>query len=200
MAFFLTTAAQARTLDLLKCLGVEEKRLHLKKDMGPNYDLNQKLMAEVIQIPNLQVEAGALKTICSSQSYGESWKLLQLSLIQGESLFSVTPDITGMQKKIAESMISDYLEAVREILLGLISQIQALAPTPDCLTTEFPRLVPFFRDMKYLQEEIDANQIFKGRGEKIFADLRNYRRAIKNCQARLKNTPKSESKAGAKKP
>lgn len=188
----------ARTPELLKCLGKEEKYYHLKKVTGPSYDLNQRMMAEIIQIPHATIEPKALKTICGASS-GESWKLLQLSLIKGKDIFIVPKNITGMQKQMTEGMIDDYIEATREILLNLITQIQALAPTSDCLTTEFPELVHFFTELKYLQEEIDAAKIFKGRDEKIFNDLRSYRKAIKGCQERLNKKLKSESTRAPKK-
>ena len=53
IVFLLNSAAAfGRTPELLKCLGAEEKAFHLKKDTGPSYDLNQRLIAEIIQIPN----------------------------------------------------------------------------------------------------------------------------------------------------
>ncbi len=198
IAFFFITTAQARTMDLLKCLGAEEKRLHLKKDTGPTYDLNQKLIAEIIQVPHVSIDPEILKTICESKT-SESWKLLQLSLIRGRSIFVIPSSLPEMQKQITSGMIGDYLEAVREILLNLIGQIQSLAPTPDCLTTEFPRLVSFFRDLKYLQEDVDIRKIFENRDEKIFNDLSSYKKALKKCQERLKKKLNSPSSSALKK-
>lgn len=198
IALLFSSLAWSRTPELLKCLGKEEKAYHLKKDTGPSYDLNQRMIAEIIQIPNVSIELEALNSICAA-SGGESWKLLQLSLVKGKSIFVVQESLTGMQKQMTEGMIDDYLKATREILLNLITQIQAIAPTPDCLTTEFPGLVPFFTDLKYLQEDVDADKLFKGRDEKIFNDLKSYRKAIKRCQERLKKKLKSESTKGPKK-
>lgn len=198
IALLFSNLSFAGTRDLLKCLGSEEKNFHLKKDTGPSYDLNQKLIAEVLQIPNAGIDAGALKSICSAKGK-ESWKLLQLSMTMGKKLFVLPSSVEGMQKDMTDGMIDDYIQATREILLSLISQIQAQAPTPECLTQEIPTLGPFFRDLKYLQEEVDTDKLFKGREEKIFEDLRSYPNALKKCQARLKKKLKSRSKAEAKK-
>jgi hypothetical protein len=198
MMLIFSSQSFARTPELLKCLGAEEKAYHLKKDLGPSYDLNQRLIAEIIQVPNATIEGDALKAICNSKG-SESWKLLQLSLTKGKAIFVIPADIGGMQKQVTEGMIEDYVQATKEILLSLITQIQAEAPAADCLTTEFPRLRPFFRDLKYLQEDVDVEKLFKGRDEKIFKDLQSYKTALKNCQARLKKKAKSESSAPAKK-
>ena len=60
--------AQAVENELLKCLGAEEKRMHLTKDLGPVYDLNQKLIAEMIQIPNAQINSADTKDICTHKN------------------------------------------------------------------------------------------------------------------------------------
>jgi hypothetical protein len=198
VALLFSNLALARHHELLKCLGAEEKTFHQKKDLGPLYDLNQKLISEIILIPNVSVSPDALKLVCDSRG-SESWKLLQLSLERGKALFEIPPSIKGMQRQMTEGMIDDYLQATREILVNLISQIQAQSPSADCLTKEFPKLVNFFQDLKYLQEEVDIEQLFKGRDVKIFEDLKNYPQAIKRCQQRLKKKLKSESTSKDKK-
>ncbi len=178
----------SRTHDLLKCLGDEEKKLHLTKTTGPTYELNQKLIAEIVQIPQLQISAFNLNKICQS-SLGPSWKLLELSLFEGEKLF--INNETGMQKNINESMIKDYLEASREILLYLISSIQALSKDPNCLTKNFPSLNEFYVDLKYLQEEVSTEKIFEGREKKIFKNLKKYQKTLKKCQAETRKKSNS---------
>jgi len=198
IALFFTFSLHARTMDLLKCLGEEEKKLHLKKDVGPTYELNQKLIAEIIQVPNVDIERESLQKICDSK-VSPSWKLLELSLREGRKIFLIQESETGMKKNINESMISDYIDSSKEIFLALISQIQTISPSPDCLTKEFPILIGFFQDLKYLQEEVDMNKIFKGREKKIFESLKDYPKALKKCQDRLKKKERSESTSALKK-
>src|SRR5665647_559504 len=128
--------AWGRENELLKCLGAEEKRMHLSKDTGPIYDLNQKLIAEMIQIPNAEVNSADTADICSHKAHSESWRLLELSIRKGKGLFIISKSIPDMQKQVTEGMIDDYFEATKEILLGFMAQIQALSPTPTCLREE----------------------------------------------------------------
>ncbi len=184
---------------ILKCLGQEEKRLHLSKDLGPTYDLNQRLMAEMIQIPQADLGLQDLQEICHPGNQSESLKLLQLSLQKGKSLFSVPSQLPSMQKDMAQGMIDDYVEITKDIFLNFISQIQTIAPSPKCLEQEIPELHAFFIDIKYLQEDVDIKAIFKGRENTIFEQLKGYSEAFKRCQARLKKNTKSGSTDSDKK-
>lgn len=189
----------SRDRQILKCLGEEERRFHLKKDTGPVYDLNQRLIAEMLQIPYVELNNADYLTICSGQKFSESWKLLELSIVKGRDLFVISDKVGGMQRDMTLGMIDDYVEATREILLTFISQIQAQSPTPTCLKEEIPSLDNFFVEIKYLQEDVDMKSIFKGKDQKIFGELKNYPLAFEKCRARLKKKPKSPSTAAPKK-
>lgn len=187
---------------LLKCLGEEEKRFHLKKEMGPIYDLNQRLITEMLQIPKADIREEDYKKICGHpRPFSESWKLLQLSIIKGTDVFYLPESLQGMQRQIDQGMIEDYIESTKEIFLNLVSQIQVLSPTPTCLKEEIPELDAFFTEIKYLQEDVDLKVIFKGKDQKIFEKLKGYSEALKRCRerARIKKKPKDESVAAPKK-
>lgn len=192
-------AAPSRDRQILKCLGEEEKRFHLKKETGPVYDLNQRLIAEMIQIPSIEITPEDYLVICTGQKFSESWKLLEQSIIKGKKLFIIPNSVSGMQREIASSMIEDYVDATREILLTFISQIQATAPSATCLKEEIPVLDQFFTEIKYLQEDVDMQTIFKGKDLKIFEKLKNYPLAFEKCRARLKKKVKPSSKEARKK-
>ncbi len=194
----LSHSAFANEGDILKCLGEEEKRFHLKKESGPVYDLNQRLISELVQIPRIQLNREDYLAVCAGNDFSESWKLLELSIKKGKGIFKIPSDMGGMQKGMAEGMIDDYIEASKEILLTFISQIQAQSPTPTCLKEEIPELDNFFYEFKYLQEDVDIRQIFKGKDEKIIDKLKNYPLAFEKCRARLKKKPKSESTSRAR--
>lgn len=185
--------------DILKCLGAEEKRFHLKKEVGPVYDLNQRLIAEMVQIPKVTIVQDAYLKICTGEKFSESWKLLEQSLKLGNDLFVIPQDVTGMQRSITQGMIDDYLEVSKEIFLNFIAQIQQLSPTPTCLKEEIPELNDFFIEIKYLQEDVNIKTIFKGKDEKIFDKLKNYPIAYEKCRADLKKKAKSKSKEARKK-
>lgn len=179
--------------EILKCLGEEEKRLHLEKETGPIYDLNQRIIGELIQIPRLQINASDFLNICTGEKVSESWKFLELSITKGRNLFVISQDISGIQKSMINGMIDDYLVASREILLNFISQIQTKAPTPVCLKEEIPELDNFFTEIKYLQEDVDAKIIYQGKDLIIFEKLKNYPLAFERCRARLRKKLKSKS-------
>ncbi len=199
LTFVLSAPLWARDGQILKCLGEEEKRFHLKKETGPVYDLNQRLIAEMIQIPRIELDPDNYLAICAGQRFSESWKLLEHSIEFGKEMFIIPDDVIGMQKEMTKGMIDDYVEATREILLTFISQIQTISPTPVCLKEEIPELDKFFNEIKYLQEDVDMKVIFKGRDKKIFEKLKNYPLAFEKCRVRLKKKPKSSSTPRAKK-
>lgn len=184
---------------LLKCLGEEEKVFHLNKETGPLYDLNQRLISEMIQIPKAELETSFYKEMCGKGSGSAALKLLELSIREGKDIFQVPDEVQGSQRQVAQSMIDGYIEETKEIFLTFISQIQALAPTASCLKEEIPQIDAFFIDIKYLQEDIDLKKIFRGRDLKIFQKLVEYPQAFERCRARIKKKLKSGSKDSPKK-
>jgi hypothetical protein len=195
----LSTTLLAQDRQILKCLGEEEKRFHLKKETGPIYDLNQRMIAELVQIPRVELDNEDYLSTCTGKQFSESWKLLELSIKKGKEIFLIPASISGLQREMAKGMIEDYVEATREILLNFISQIQTLSPTPTCLKEEIPELDNFFNEVKYLQEDIDLKQIFKGKDQKIFEKLKNYPLGFEKCRARLKKKARPVSTTPAKK-
>jgi hypothetical protein len=185
---------------LLRCLGEEEKKFHTKKQTGPLYDLNQKLISEMVQIPLADISPEYYQAICKMKKGSPSWKLLELSISQGRKIFDLPVSVIGIQKQMTVGMIDDYLEATKEILLGFISQVQAQAPSAQCLKEEIPELDAFFTDIKYLQEDIELKKIFQGRDLKIFERLEEYPMAFQRCRERLKKKPNPGSTTEAKKP
>ena len=195
----LSCSLWAQNRQILKCLGEEEKRFHLKKETGPIYDLNQRMIAELVQIPRVELDDVDYLSTCTGKRFSESWKLLELSIKKGKEIFIIPDSVTGLQREMAKGMVDDYVEATREILLTFISQIQTIAPTPNCLKEEIPELDNFFNEVKYLQEDVDLKQIFKGKDQKIFDKLKNYPLAFEKCRARLKKKPSPVSTTPAKK-
>ncbi len=199
LVLLLTTEARAANL-LLTCLGAEERRLHQEKSSGPFYELNQRMTAEMVQIPDVTVTPEAYGMICHSKTHSESLKLLELSLRKGGSLFIIPKKITGLQRSITQGMINDYVEISKEIFLSFISQIQTLSPTPQCLHEEIPALGQFFFEIKHLQVDVDMQKIMAGKDGKIFDEMKDYAPAFERCRERLKKKTKPSSTAVDKKP
>ena len=200
IALIISTTTWSRDRQLLKCLGEEEKQFHLNKDTGPFYDLNQRLIAEMVQIPRAEINSDDYLAICTGQKRSESLRLLEHSLKRGKAIFTIPSDVQGIQRDMTQGMIDDYFDAVREILLNFISQIQANSPTPTCLKEEIPDLDKFFNEIKYLQEDVDLKNIFKDKDQQIFDKLKNYPLAFEKCRTRLKKKLKPGSTEAVKKP
>jgi len=181
----------------LKCLGSEEKRFHLNKRQGPVYDLNQKLISEIVQIPGVSLRPDVLRDICRPGQFSESWKLLEHTLKEGKAIFLFK---NKSNAELASGMADDYIEASRDILIGFITSIQAEAPSADCLKREIPKLDEFFYKIKALQEDVDMKQIFENYDVRIFEQLKSYPRAFERCQRRLKKNTKSGVVSDPKKP
>lgn len=197
LLFAFECAAAFGASGLLKCLGAEEKRFHLNKRQGPVYDLNQKLISEIIQIPGAELKPEILRDVCRGGQFSESWKLLGHTLRSGKGIFVFRDRSTA---ELASGMADDYVEASRELLVGFITAIQAEAPSADCLKQEIPKLDEFFFKIKALQEDVDMKQIFADYDQKIFNDLKNYPKAFENCQRRLKKKASSGVVSDPKKP
>lgn len=183
---------------LLVCLGKEEKNFHLSKKQGPIYELNQKLISEIIQIPSVQLEPKDLFQICE-KSVSPSIKLLSLTLSRGEDLFKISEDAPESQRLIARGMIKDFVEISREIFLNFVSSIQTMAPTPHCIEEEIPELKKLFSDLKYLQDEVEVRKLFEVKEIQIFEKLQSYQEVFQRCLARTKKKLKSGSKPALKK-
>jgi hypothetical protein len=183
--------------ELLKCLGSEEKRFHLNKRQGPVYELNQKLISEIVQIPGASLKPSVLRNVCKPGQFSESWKLLEHTLKDGKAIFEFRNKASA---ELASGMADDYIEASRDILVGFINSIQAEAPSAECLNQEIPKLGEFFFKIKALQEDVDMKQIFDQYDVRIFEQLKSYPKAFERCQRRLKKKTKSAVVSDPKKP
>jgi hypothetical protein len=189
----------ARDREILKCLGVEEKAYHQAKTMGPLYELNQRIISEMIQISHVELEPKAFTHVCLSTKPSQSLRLLKLSLAQGKEIFVMASDINGMQKQMTQGMIDDYVELSKEIFMNFMAQVQSFSPTPTCLEDSIPGLKDFLFEFKYLQEDVDVKQIFKGRDLAFFDKLSHYPKMFQACKDRLKKKLKPKSTSSAKK-
>ncbi|HLT23130.1 MAG TPA: hypothetical protein VKZ84_06795 [Bacteriovoracaceae bacterium] len=174
---------------ILRCLGLEEAKLHENKVSGPLYNLNQKLISELVQIPGVRINQVDYRRICGQGN--ESLKLLEQILIQGKSLFINTQQ--GMQKTITQEMIDDFTILSKEIFLNFLAQVQMISPTPHCLNEHIPALPKLMEQIKYLEDEVDIQKIFGKKDLAIFRQLQDYPLYFKACE-KSKNTEISGSK------
>lgn len=173
---------------ILRCLGLEEARMHENKESGPLFQLNQRLISELVQIPGLRINRVDYRRICGQGN--ESLKLLEQILIQGKSLFINTQQ--GMRRSITDGMIDDFIISSKEIFLNFISSIQMISPTPHCLIQHIPELPKLLERIKYLEDEVELQKIFGNKDLEIFKKLQDYPLYFKACEE-AKRTDKSGS-------
>lgn len=173
---------------ILRCLGLEEARMHENKESGPLFQLNQRLISELVQIPGLRINRVDYRRICGQEN--ESLKLLEQILIQGKSLFINTQQ--GMRRSITDGMIDDFIISSKEIFLNFISSIQMISPTPHCLNQHIPELPKLLERIKYLEDEVELQKIFGNKDLEIFKKLQDYPLYFKACEE-AKRTDKSGS-------
>lgn len=174
---------------ILRCLGLEEARFHKNKETGPLFNLNQKLISELVQIPGLRINQVDYRRICGQGN--ESLNLLEQILIQGKSLFINTQE--GMRRSITQGMIDDFVIGSKEIFLNFVSQIQMISPSADCLNKHIPALPKLLEEIKYLEDEVDIQKIFGKKDLAIFRRLQDYPVYFKACE-KSKSTETSGSK------
>lgn len=208
LALILPTLAFAQgrplTSQLLRCLGNEEKALHQSKTTGAIYDLNQRLIGELILINGLEGSPSLLKFACESKG-SSAVMVMREMLLHPKDWYALKTQSNPMEKSISTELVKDLNMSVPEILLNFISMLQSEAATPDCLEKYIPGLKKFHADVRFLQEEMDLTKITAEEKylSKIFAALSNpgaiHRMCKDEAQRKLKSkkTDKGSGKPSA---
>ena len=192
----LAAPAQAGSM-LMLCLGKEEKTLHTQKLTGPTYDLNQRLIGELILINRIDAPTAILKKVCRSKS-SASLELLEEMLLNPKGWAKLPSDIKGVEASIAQELVKDVNLGIPEVLLAFLGQLQAAAPDAQCLNKNIPGLNTLNEEVKWLQEEIDLIKIAgrKSRLKKIFAGIKQAPSYFEKCrQETAQANSKSKNKA-----
>ena len=200
-----TVKARPYSSRVLKCLGKEEKALHLRKETGAVYDLNQRLIGELVLINRIDAETSLLKRICTMKG-SPSIGLLEGMLISPKGWSAPASTGNGVEDSIQKGLIDDLNQGLPEILLNFLGQLQAESPNATCLNEKIPGIKSMNEEVKWLQEEVDLTKITnrKERLEKIFAGIHQVDKYFAECRAadqsraKSKNTIKGTGKPSAK--
>lgn len=187
LSLLLTVPVYAQQkLDILVCLGQEEKYFHDQKITGPRYNLNQIFINDLAAIKDVRLQRRSLDRICRSGSQNVSLSLLMGLLIEREKLFILNKqkDETDSIFEMRKSAIDVLLNDSPHIFFRYIAELQSLTPFPHCLTTKIPELDYFTQKLKYLEGDIPIEQIIndKKRFLSIFEKLKGYERIYQECQ------------------
>ncbi len=180
---------------LLQCLGAQEQRFHQQKASGAFYELNQKLIGELIQAHGVDGNASLLKQLCS-QNPKSAIHLLEAMLLDRQHWYIIHPSGNNMQDSINRELIRELAQGAPELLLGFLSSLQAEAPTADCLEKHIPGISRLYNEVKWLQEEVDLRKITtkKSRLLKIFAGIQRSEEFFQLCA--IEKSKKTSKGAG----
>jgi hypothetical protein len=181
---------------LLVCLGREEGILHERKKSGPNYQLNQYFINQLVLISHIPLKEKYLKKICSQGEFSYSVSLLEQLLLKGIDLFQLSND---PNQKFSEVVtIGELLDDTPSIFIKYLASLQEFAQTPDCLPKRVKNLKYFLDRLAYLEEDLGGRTILKNQKKisELFSDLKKLDSYYEQCKAEAaKNQPKPKEES-----
>ncbi len=188
---------------ILRCLGAEEKEFHRQKHTGALYALNQRLIGELVMVTGLEGKPEFLAKACSGKG-SPSVALLEALLFDGEGWSTSGEATTPVEGNIRQELVKDLVATAPEILLEFLSQLQAEAPTADCLEKHVPGLKTMNQEVRWLQEEVDLAKLagHKARLRPIFSKVRGIQAVFAQCrqEARQRKEKSKETESASGKP
>lgn len=198
LLFTLCTTASLFANEVIKCLGKEELRLHKQKNTGPQYKLNQLFINEFASNSDLIIKGSFQKQICEMKNHAPSVTILKLLLIQGKNIFDLSSEF-GRSGIIGYKIerINNLLSRIAHIFFNYIGNLQALAPTHDCLRKYIPEIRHFEDRFKYLEEEYSAKELLSEtkKFERIFNKLKSLKSIYQLCERDYKKREKAKEEA-----
>ncbi len=185
LCFYTLPTYSAPKIDpLVRCLALEEAHLHDIKDVGPGYTLNQVFINDISAFGGAPLKAKYLKRVCAKGA-NTSFELLKILVLHEKSVFK---NSGGQENVYIKASLQTLLSSIPITFFNYISQVHALFPSANCLTTDVPE-IPYFLDrFKYLQTDLTNKQLLSEhkKVKSIFNKLSNIGPLIKKCQDRLK--------------
>jgi hypothetical protein len=182
---------------LLRCLAQEEELLHKTKQAGPHYKLNQLFFNEWAGNPSLELTQAAFDRVCGQGIKHPSIFLLKEFMLGGKRIFRASklpPDdpMTIMQKITLEEL----RRQMPQVFFSYVADLEALAPSANCLEVEIPGLAKLREKYRYLESEISMQFLDEHREEwkQVFEGLVNWQTHFQTCQKRLDQKIKEEKK------
>jgi len=191
--------AQAPGSRLMKCLAMQEAQFHRRKAAGAFFELNQRLIAELVQVSGVEAAPALLSTVCRSRDQG-ALHLLEALLLDPKGWFVMKAQTSALGAPLARELVRELNATAPEILLTFLSQLQMQAPTPDCLERHVPGLAQLYQNVKWLQEEVDLEKITNKQRQlaALFAKIHTVDEIYRRCaQEKAKNTATGAAKPSA---
>lgn len=187
---------------LVKCLGKEEAKIHKNKLGGAVYELNQRLISELIMFNKIEMVPEYIEDICSGKGKTPaSVKVLEYLVSAQEKFFYIPKGLPAVDKEILGATVTELLDLVPEIFYMYISHVQAASARHACLEDHITALKELNRDIKALEQDIPARKLMARNkmATKVMAGLRDIESIWKKCDQELKKQIEEEKKKREKK-
>lgn len=173
----------ASSTSLLKCLGLEEERYHLKKITNARSKLNTEIINDLAQTGELNLKDEYFQIICHKNEPHPAERLLEMQLLHATELF----DFYGDNKEIKRALLLEYQKSLPQLFLRHLGNLQSELSGPNCLDQKIPELKKIKEKIKYTEEEISHNVIntLKKEIQKTFKMIKNFQKLKTEC--RIKN-------------
>lgn len=178
----------------MRCLGAEEKLMHKQRNTGAVYDLNQRLIGELVQINGVEASKSLLQTLCRPGS-SPSLELLEAMVMRPNDWYQFSNVSKGLEANLAKELVIELNNSIPEIFLNYMAQLQGLAPSADCLNRHIPGLKELNEQVKWLQDEEELTVLTaqKKRMAGIFKSIKGIDRVFEKCKLEI-NQSKAKSK------
>lgn len=188
---FWNALSSAQTV--LPCLGKEELALHKARDLGPNFQINRKLVEEVAGLSDLKLKSQFYNSICGGKSQlGASIKLLEAMIKHGEGIFELPATGNDRVMIVQNNLTRDFLGLRAQLVLDFMEMVQASAPSAHCLEEGFPKYGNILARLKSLQEYVDPETL--DRELAIEINKMNFFRRYPKIVAKCRPTPSVKGK------
>ncbi len=182
---------------VVKCLGREESRIHKNRLGGPVYELNQRLISELVMFNKIELVPAMAKDICKNEdkTFG-SVKLLEYLVTHDGNVFVLPKKLTLIEKEIYRATVNEFMDMIPEVFYNYVAQVQAVSARPSCLEDHIPQIKELNRDIKALGQEIPARRLIANNkmGAKIMSSLRDVENLWLKCDEELKKQLEEEKK------
>lgn len=181
---------------LIKCLGNEEGKIHKNRIGGAIYELNQRLISELIMFQKINIDPQVKNHVCNNKKYSSSVLLLEQLISMGPSMFSIPSEVGELDREFYMSSVHEFFDLIPEIFFLYVGQLQAATSKHDCLEKNIPELKKLIFDMKALEQDIPAKKLIRQdrRGEIIMKKLRKFSKIEETCRKEVEKEKADKKK------
>jgi hypothetical protein len=190
-------AAENTVERLVKCLGKEEAKIHKNKLGGAVYELNQRLISELIMFNKIEVVPNVINDVCKFEGkVYPSVKLLEHLINKQEQVFAIPRKLPAVDKEILQATVTEFLDLLPEIFYMYIAHVQAASARHACLEDHVPALKELNRNIKALEQDIPARQLMSRNqvASKVMFGIRDVEGIWRKCDEELKKKIEEEKK------